>query len=72
MEEIRKKIEDSLNKMGAEDIDFPEFQDDKIIVVFNSKEITSFVADIPGWSYSGIILDRSSKHQYRIDFNKAG
>jgi len=69
-EEIRSKIEDALKNMGCLEIEFPEVSDSQIAVVFNCKEITSFVTDIPGWTYSGIYLDPTKQHQYKIDFRK--
>lgn len=69
-EEVIKKIEEVLKKMGCVDIEFPDNKDDLIVTVFNCKEITSFIADIPGWTYSGIHLDPTKGHQYKIDFKK--
>lgn len=71
MEKIKQQIEDVLVKMGGTDIEFINSQDDAISVVFNCKEITNFIADIPGWTYSGIYLDTSNNHQYKIDFKKS-
>jgi hypothetical protein len=68
--EAKKKIEETLQNMGCTDISFPDMKDDLIVAVFNCKEITSFVADITGWFYSGIHLDPTHGHQYKIDFKK--
>lgn len=70
MEDTRKQITDELIKIGATDIEFTVFEKEKITAVFNGKEITSFVANIPYWNYSGIHLDSTGKHQYEIDFKK--
>ncbi len=69
-EEIKKIIDDSLNNMGCTDVAFPDSKDDLLIAVFNCKKITSFVTDVPGWLHSGIHLDPTGVHQYKIDFKK--
>jgi len=69
-EEAKKKIEDTLTKMVCTDVSFEDSADDLIVVTFNCKAVTSFVADIHGWTYSGIHLDPTGKRQYRIDFKK--
>ena len=69
-EEVKKIIEENLKKMGSEDITFLETKDNSLIVAFNCKEITSFVANIEGWTYTGIQLDSTTRHQYKIDFKK--
>jgi len=48
----------------------PDIKDDLIVAVFNCKEITSFVTEIFGWTHSGIHLDPTGGHQYKIDFRK--
>ena len=65
-------IREALEKMGCTDISFPDQKKDLIVATFNCKEITSFVAEIPGWTYSGIHLDPTGVHQYKIDFKKEG
>ena len=65
-----RKIEEVLKKMGCTEISFPDPKDDLIVAIFNSKEVTSFVADIPGWTYSGTHLDPTQSRQYKIDFKK--
>lgn len=69
-EEIIRKVEDVLKAMGCTEIEFPDPKSDLIVAVFNCKEITSFIATIPGWTFSGIHLDPTKKHQYKIDFTK--
>lgn len=64
------KVKEALEKMGCTDISFSETGDEIIVVTFNCKEITSFVAEIPGWTYSGIHLNPTSGRQYKIDFKK--
>jgi hypothetical protein len=69
-EEAKKLINEFLTAMGGTDIYFPDDKEDLIVTVFNCKQITSFVNQIPGWTYSGIHLDPTGKHQYKIDFKK--
>jgi hypothetical protein len=64
------KIKEALSKMGCTDVSILETGEDMIVVIFNCKELTSFVADILGWSYSGIQLDPTHTRQYKIDFKK--
>ena len=68
--EVLLKIEETLKKMNCTDISFPDSEDDSIVAVFNSKQVTSFVEGIPGWTYSGIHLDPTKEHQFKIDFKK--
>jgi hypothetical protein len=70
MQEIKKIIEESLKKMDCSDINFIDEKDNLIVVIFNCKEITSFITDLPGWTYSGIHLDPTKERQYKIDFKK--
>lgn len=70
LEEAKKIIETTLRSMDCADILFSESSEQGIVVIFNCKEITSFVAEINGWLYSGIHLDPSRERQYRIDFTK--
>ena len=69
-DETKKVIETSLKNMGCTDITFPDLKEDLIVATFNCKEITSFVTDIIGWTYSGIHLDPIGERQYKIDFKK--
>ena len=69
-EEIKKIIEEALKNMGCTDIMFPDPKDNLLVAIFNCKEITSFVTNIPGWAYSGIHLDPTGLRQYKIDFKK--
>jgi len=71
-EEAKKIIRETITNMGGENIDFPESDDkNSMVVLFNCKEITSFVANIQGWTYSGIQLDLTNGHQYKIEFKKS-
>ena len=70
MEEVKKIIENALKNMGCENIVFMDSKDNFIQVVFNCKEITSFVTKMPGWIDSGIQLDSTGGHQYKIEFRK--
>lgn len=69
-EKAKEIIEEVLKKMGCEDVVFKKSEDNSIYVVFNYKEITSFVTNISGWTSSGIQLDPTKEHQYKIEFNK--
>ena len=69
-EQILNKIKEALERMGCTEISLVEHEKNSIIATFNCKEVTSFVADIPGWTYSGIQIDPTKKHQYKIDFRK--
>ncbi len=69
-EKVLVKIKEALEKMGCTDILFSETGEDLIVVTFNCKEITSFVAEIPGWTYTGIHLNPTEGRQYKMDFNK--
>ncbi len=71
-EEAKRIIEEVLKNMGGENISFQETKDKNLIIVlFNCKEITSFVTNIQGWTYSGIQLDPTGGHQYKIEFKKS-
>jgi hypothetical protein len=70
MDELKKTIENALKNMGCEDITFNVAQENYMQVIFNCKEITSFVTKIPGWSDSGIQLNTTNGHQYKIEFHK--
>lgn len=63
-------IKEVLEKMGCSDISFTPSENNIIIATFNCKEITSFVANIQNWTYSGIHLDPTKEHQYKIDFKE--
>lgn len=69
-EQVEKIIEEILKGMGCTEIVFTDSKEDFIVVTFNCKEITSFVTDIQGWTYSGIHLDPTHTRQYKIDFKK--
>ena len=70
IEETKKIIEDSLKNMGCTDIVFLDVKNDLLVVVFNCRKITSFVTKVPEWIHSGIQLDQTGAHQYKIDFKK--
>lgn len=69
-EQSISKIREVLEKMNCEDILFSDSDANTIIVVFNCKEITSFVANINGWTYKGIQLDPTKQRQYKINFDR--
>lgn len=69
-EDAKKLIEASLKNMGCVDITFPEPKENLLVALFNCKEITSFVTNVPGWTHSGIHLDPTRARQYKIDFRK--
>jgi len=67
-EDVKIKIKEELGKMGCTEIAFPESKDNLVVATFNCRAVTSFVADIAGWTYSGIHLDPTKNRQYKIDF----
>jgi hypothetical protein len=69
-EQAKKKVEHSLRNMGCTDVSFLEPTDGEIVAVFNCKEMTSFVDDVPGWEYSGIQLSENGEGRYSITFKK--
>ena len=69
-DDLKKAANETLEKMACTDVQFPVASEAEVIVTFNCKEITSFVTEIPGWTYSGIRLDTSGEREYRIDFKK--
>lgn len=69
-EQLKKQVQEILTNMGYADIIFSNGPEDLLIVSFNSEEITSFKAELPGWNYSGIQLDTSGKGRYKIEFRK--
>lgn len=69
-EELKAKVQEILTSMGYTDVAFSNGEESLLIVSFNSKELTSFKADLPGWSYSGIQLDATGLGQYKIEFRK--
>jgi len=70
IEELKKIVEDKLKEMGGENILFPDPKENLLVALFNSKELTSFRADLAGWTYSGTHLDPTKSRQYKIDFIK--
>jgi hypothetical protein len=69
-DQLIKIVEEKLKEMGCENIIFPDPKDNLIVVLFNSKELTSFKAELFGWVYSGTHLDLTRNRQYKIDFIK--
>ena len=69
-EELKTKVQEILINMGYTDVTFSNGEESLLIVSFNSKELTSFKADIPGWSYSGIQLNVNGLGHYKIEFRK--
>ena len=69
-EELKEKIEEILKKMGCENILFPENGEDLLNVLFNSKNVISFIAETPGWKHSGIQLDETKEREFKVSFKK--
>ncbi|QQG47515.1 MAG: hypothetical protein HY044_00255 [Candidatus Woesebacteria bacterium] len=69
-EDLIKKVTEILTNMGYTNIDFSNGEENLLIVSFDSKELTSFKADLPGWTYSGIQINNTGKGQYKIEFRK--
>lgn len=70
VEELKKIVEERVKEMGGENILFPDTKEDVLVVIFDSKELTSFRAELPGWTFSGTHLDPTKTRQYKIDFIK--
>lgn len=70
-EEAKNTVKEILSKMGCTNLTFLDPADDELVAVFNCKEITSFVEEVPGWDYSGIQLDQSGEGHYNIMFKKS-
>lgn len=70
MNDLKKVVNESLEKMACTDVQFSISSETEVVVAFNCKEITSFVTEIPGWTYGGIRLDASGDREYSIDFKK--
>lgn len=69
-EELKIKVKEILESMGYTDIEFSNGEESLLVVSFNAKELTSFIAELPGWNYTGIQLDTTRKHQYKIELRK--
>lgn len=69
-EQVIVKVREILERMNCTDIVFPDPKDDLVVATFNCTEVTSFVAQIPEWTYSGIHLDPTRQRQYKIGFTK--
>ena len=69
-EQLKAKVEEILKSMGYTDIVFSNGEESLLVVSFNSSELTSFKADLPGWSYSGIQLNDTVSGRYKIEFKK--
>lgn len=69
-EELKVKIQEILTGMGYTNITFSNGEENLLVAAFDSKELTSFNADLPGWIYSGIQLNVDSVGQYKIEFRK--
>lgn len=69
-EDLQKTVKEHLERMGCTDVVFPDPKEDLVVATFNCKEVTSFVSDIEGWTYSGIQLDPTNNRQFKIDFRK--
>ncbi len=70
LEVLKKTVERILVNMECTDLTFPDPKTNLVVVTFNCKNLTSFKADLPGWTYSGIHLDPTGNRQYKIDFIK--
>jgi len=70
LEELKTEVEKVLVNMSCTDILFSDPKDNLLVAIFNCKELISFKADLPGWTYSGIHLDPTKTRGYKIDFQK--
>jgi fructose-1-phosphate kinase PfkB-like protein len=69
-QDIKSIISKALDRMNCENVSFGQVGDSSVTVLFDCKEITSFVATVPGWTYTGIQLNESKSPQYKIVFSK--
>lgn len=69
-EDLKKRVKEILTGMSYTNVVFSNGDEHLLVVSFDSKELTSFNADLPGWSYSGIQLNTNSNGQYKIEFKK--
>jgi len=71
IEELKKTVEKTLKEMGCTRIQLIETSNKEgVTATFDCKTLTSFKAEISGWTFSGINLDPTSVRQYKIDFIK--
>lgn len=69
-EDLKIKVQEVLISMGYTNITFSNGEENLLVVSFDSMELTSFKADLSGWTYSGIQLNTSGQRQYKIEFRK--
>lgn len=69
-EDLKIKVKEILINMGYTNITFSNGEENLLVVSFDSKELTSFNAEILGWSYSGIQLNIGGSGQFKIEFKR--
>lgn len=69
-EELKEKVKKLLEGLGATEIQFSDVEPNKVIASFNWKNVISFKAFLPGWTYTGIQLDLTNGRKYKIEFSR--
>lgn len=69
-EDLKNKVKEILLGMGYTNVTFSNGEENLLIASFDSAEITSFKAELEGWSNSGIQLNISGNGQFKIEFRK--
>ncbi len=69
-EQLKEKVREILEKTGCMNLIFLENGEDSLSVLFDSKDVISFKGEMPGWEYSGIQVDETGKHEFKITFKK--
>lgn len=69
-EDLKTRVKEILTNMGYTNITFSNGEEGLLVVSFDSRELTSFNAELPGWNYSGIQLNTGANGQYKIEFRK--
>jgi len=69
-EKLKEIVGEILEKMNCKNIFYIDNGEDSLSVLFDSSEVISFKAETPGWQYSGIQLDETKQHEFKIKFEK--
>lgn len=68
--ELRKKIQDALERMTCRNIEFSNGEENKTTVRFDCDTLLSFVLDTEDWKYTGIQPNDAGHQKYKIEFRK--
>ena len=69
-EELKNKVKEILLGMGYTNVTFSNGEENLLVASFDSTEITSFTAELEGWTNSGIQLNIGGNGQFKIEFRK--